>query len=127
MITNEITSQQTFSLSLSVRGKASARRCSRVYIKRREHALRLRSRAFSLREAALALSPALSTDAERQALRALQSRPPAAQAMEQVRFAEGKKRLGHGRPRVFRSLEIDRLCLRSRALPEAGSEALNVC
>jgi hypothetical protein len=47
--------------------------------------------------------------------------------MEQVRFAEGKKRLGQGRPRVFRSLEIDRLCLRSRALPVAGSEALNVC
>ncbi|GEM_PF-4957015 len=35
VITNEINDQQTFSLSLSVRGKASARRCSRVYIKRR--------------------------------------------------------------------------------------------
>ncbi|MFU8830843.1 MAG: hypothetical protein ACNA7J_01690, partial [Wenzhouxiangella sp.] len=50
-----------------------------------------------------------------------------AQATGRVRFAEGKKRSERGRLRVFRSLEIVRLCLRSRALPEAGSEALNVC
>ena len=46
-LTNEINDQQTFSLSLSVCGKASARRCSRVYIKRREHSPRtLRGKPF---------------------------------------------------------------------------------
>jgi hypothetical protein len=34
--------------------------------------------------------------------------------MEQVRFAEGKKRLGQGRSRVFRSVEIDRLFLHAQ-------------
>ncbi len=76
---------------------------------------------------ALAFSPVLSTDAERQALRALQSRPSAAQGLVRVRFTEGSKRLDQDRPRAFRSLEIVPLFLRSRVLLEAGSEALNVC
>jgi len=40
LITNEVVNQQTFSLSLSVRGKASARWCSPVYIKCRERSPR---------------------------------------------------------------------------------------